>query len=314
MLDFLSGTKQAAQDSTTQIKLPEYMERAAESLVATAGDVAKEDFIPYTGPRLARMSDLEKQAIDQAQSQRGIGSMQQDQAFTAATAAGAPALTSVGDYMTDYNRNVADIAARELRRQSEISDQGIAAQAASAGAFGGSRQAILEAENQRNLQQGLGDLYARAQADAYQTALSASQQDRQNQLRSALGMSTVAGARQASGTADINQLMGLGGLERQMDQQALDIGYSNFLQERDYPKQQLGFYSDILRGVPTGETRQYTGPPVQQPSLFSQALGLGIQGLGVAANLGFQPFAQELAWQKTDLVYTINLEQTPVQI
>jgi hypothetical protein len=291
MLDFLFGTKQAAQDSTTQIKLPEYMERAAESLVATAGDVAKEDFIPYTGPRLARMSDLEKQAIDQAQSQRGIGSMQQDQAFTAATAAGAPALTSVGDYMTDYNRNVADIAARELRRQSEISDQGIAAQAASAGAFGGSRQAILEAENQRNLQQGLGDLYARAQADAYQTALSAAQQDRQNQLRSALGMSTVAGARQASGTADVNQLMGLGGLQRQMDQQALDIGYSNFLQERDYPKQQLGFYSDILRGVPTGETRQYTGPPVQQPSLFSQALGLGIQGLGVAANLGFQPFA-----------------------
>ena len=230
MLDFLFGTKQAAQDSTTQIKLPEYMEKAAESLVATAGDVAKEDFIPYTGPRLARMTDMEKQAIQQAQ-------------------------------------------------------------AASAGAFGGSRQAILEAENQRNLQQGLGDLYTRAQADAYQTALSASQQDRQNQLRSALGMSTVSGAQQAAGTADIQQQMGLGGLQRQMDQQALDLGYSTFLQERDYPKQQLGFYSDILRGVPTGETRQYTGPPVQQPSLFSQALGLGIQGLGVAANLGFQPFA-----------------------
>jgi|TARA_A100000171_G_scaffold48018_1_gene54874 hypothetical protein len=291
MLDFLFGTKQAAQDSTTQIKLPEYMERAAESLVATAGDVAKEDFIPYTGPRLARMTDMEKQAIQQAQAQRGIGQTQQGQAFTAATASGAPALTSVGDYMTDYNKNVADIAARELRRQSEISDQGIAAQAASAGAFGGSRQAILEAENQRNLQQGLGDLYTRAQADAYQTALSASQQDRQNQLRSALGMSTVSGAQQAAGTADIQQQMGLGGLQRQMDQQALDLGYSNFLQERDYPKQQLGFYSDILRGVPTGETREYRGPPVQQPSLFSQAMGLGIQGLGVAANLGFQPFA-----------------------
>ena len=291
MLDFLFGTKQAAQDSTTQIKLPEYMERAAESLVATAGDVAKEDFIPYTGPRLARMSDLEKQAIDQAKSQTGIGSIQQDQAFTAATAAGAPALTSVGDYMTDYNKNVADIAARELRRQTEISDQGIAAQAASAPELCRYPQAILEAESQRNLQQGLGDLYARAQADAYNTALQAAQQDRQSQLQSALGMSTTAAAQQQSGQADIQQQMGLGGLQRQMDQQALDIGYSNFLQERDYPKQQLGFYSDILRGVPTGETRQYTGPPVQQPSLFSQALGLGIQGLGVAANLGFQPFA-----------------------
>ncbi len=64
MLDFLFGTKQAAQDSTTQIKLPEYMERAAESLVATAGDVAKEDFIPYTGPRLAGMSDLENKQLN----------------------------------------------------------------------------------------------------------------------------------------------------------------------------------------------------------------------------------------------------------
>ena len=53
MLDFLFGTKQAQQTSQTQVQLPEYMEKAAESLVATAGDVAKESFVPYTGPRLA---------------------------------------------------------------------------------------------------------------------------------------------------------------------------------------------------------------------------------------------------------------------
>ena len=291
MLDFLFGSKQASQDSQTEIKLPDYMEKAAESLVATAGDVAKEDFISYTGPRLARLSDMETQAMQQAQAQRGIGQTQQGQAFTAATAAGAPALSSAGSYMTDYNKNVADIAAREMRDQSAIEQQGIAAQSAAVGGFGGSRQAILEAERQKNLQQGLGDLYTRAQADAYQTALGAAQQDRQSQLQSALGMSTTAAAQQQSGQADIQQQMGLGGLQRGMDQQALDLGYSTFMQERDYPKQQLGFYSDILRGVPTGETRQYTGPAVQQPSLFSQAMGLGIQGLGVAANLGFQPFA-----------------------
>jgi len=291
MLDFLFGSKQASQDSQTEIKLPDYMEKAAESLVATAGDVAKEDFIPYTGPRLARLSDMETQAMQQAQAQRGIGQTQQGQAFTAATAAGAPALSSVGGYMTDYNKNVADIAAREMRDQSAIEQQGIAAQSAAVGGFGGSRQAILEAERQKNLQQGLGDLYTRAQADAYQTALGAAQQDRQSQLQSALGMSTASAAQQQSGQADIQQQMGLGGLQRNMDQMGLDLGYSTFMQERDYPKQQLGFYSDILRGVPTGETRSYTGPPVQQPSLFSQAMGLGIQGLGVAANLGFQPFA-----------------------
>ena len=73
MLDFLFGTKQAQQTSTQQVQLPEYMERAAESLVATAGDVAKENFIPYTGPRLAGFSDLEQQAMAQAQQGRGLG-------------------------------------------------------------------------------------------------------------------------------------------------------------------------------------------------------------------------------------------------
>ena len=291
-LDFLFGTKEAQQTSTTQVQLPEYMEKAAESLVATAGDVAKEGYIPYTGPRLAQMSQAEKDAIARAQAQQGIEGTQAGQAYTAATAAGAPiGQADLQRYMDPYMTSVADIAAREARRQSAIEQQGIAAQSAQAGAFGGSRQAVLEAERQRNLQQGISDIYTQAQQQAFQTALGAAQQERQQQLQSALGMSTTAAQQQAAQQADFQQMMGIGGLQRQMEQQGLDIGYGTFLQERDYPKQQLGFYSDILRGVPTGETRMYTGTPVQQPSFFSQAMGLGIQGLGVAANLGWAPFA-----------------------
>ena len=292
LLDFLFGTKEAQQTSTTQVQLPEYMEKAAESLVATAGDVAKEGYIPYTGPRLAQMSQAEKDAIARAQAQQGIAGTQAGQAYTAATAAGAPiGQADLQRYMDPYMTSVADIAAREARRQSAIAQQGIAAQSAQAGAFGGSRQAVLEAERQRNLQQGISDIYTQAQQQAFQTALGAAQQERQQQLQSALGMSTTAAQQQAAQQADFQQMMGIGGLQRQMEQQGLDIGYGTFLQERDYPKQQLGFYSDILRGVPTGETRMYTGTPVQQPSFFSQAMGLGIQGLGVAANLGWAPFA-----------------------
>ena len=292
MLDFLFGTRQAQQTSQTQVQLPEYMEKAAESLVATAGDVAKESFVPYTGPRLAVMSQAEKDAIARAQSQTGIAGTQAGQAYTAATAAGAPiGQADLQRYMDPYMTSVADIAAREARRQSAIEQQGIAAQSAQAGAFGGSRQAVLEAERQRNLQQGISDIYTQAQQQAFQTALGAAQQERQQQLQSALGMATTGQAGQAARQAEFQQAMGIGGLQRQMEQQALDVGYSTYLQERDYPKQQLGFYSDILRGVPTGETRTYTGTPVQQPSFFSQAMGLGIQGLGVAANLGWQPFA-----------------------
>jgi len=288
MFDFLFGSNQAKQ-TTSEIKLPDYIDKATESLVATAGDVAKEGYIPYTGPRLAGLSDIEKQSITDAQAMRGIGGTQAGQAFTAATASGAPALSSVKDYMTDYNKNVADVAAREMRDQSAIQQQDIGAQAANVGAFGGSRQAILEAERQKNLTQGLGDLYTRAQADAYQTALGAAQQDRQQQLQSSLGMSTTAGQQQALGQSDIQQRMGIGGLGRQMDQQALDLGYQGFTEERDYPKTQLGFYSNILQGVPYSQsTIGSTYTP--QPSFLNQAVGAGISGLGIAANLGWSPF------------------------
>ena len=288
MFDFLFGSDQAKQ-TTSQVKLPDYIDKASESLVATAGDVAKEGYIPYTGQRLAGLSQMEQDAITQAQAMKGIGGTQAGQAYTAATASGAPALSSVGSYMTDYNKNVADIAAREMRDQSAIQQQGIGAQAAQVGAFGGSRQAVLEAERQKNLTQGVGDLYAKAQADAYQTALSASQQDRQQQLQSSLGMSTTAGQQQALGQADIQQQMGIGGLGRQMDQQALDLGYQNFMQERNYPKEQLGFYSNILQGTPYSQsTIGSTYTP--QPSFLNQAVGAGISGLGIAGNLGWNPF------------------------
>ena len=54
-----------------------------------------------------------------------------------------------------------------MKDQSAIEQQNIAAQAAGAGGLDSSRFAILEAERQKNLQSGLGDLYTKAQASAY---------------------------------------------------------------------------------------------------------------------------------------------------
>ena len=286
MLDFLFGSKQAQQTSTSQVQLPDYMEKAASSLVATAGDVAKENFIPYTGPRLAGFSDLEQQAMAQAQQGAGLGGLRGAQAFTATTAAGMPAAADISTYMNPYMTNVADVAARELTRRSEMQQVANEAQATQAGAFGGSRADIVEAERQRNLQQGLGDIYTQAQARAFDTALKAAQTDRKTQLASGLGMAQTASAADALNAADIQRQLGIGGLQRGMDQATLDLGYQQFVQERDFPKAQLGFYSDILRGVPTGSMTTTTGPAPQQPSLFGQIAGAGIGALGAAGNLG----------------------------
>lgn len=79
--------------------------------------------------------------------------------------------------------------------------------------------------------------------------------------------------------ARARELLGVGSLQQQQGQKALDTAYDDFVNQRDYDKQQLNFYSGVLRGVPTGVnsdvvTRQQAANPV------SQIAGLGIAGLG----------------------------------
>ena len=295
IFDFLFGSKNPPPVETTSIsttEIPKYIAEPTADVIGEAMDVAREAYVPYTGPRLAGLSQFEKDAATQAQAMRGIGALRGSQAFTAATASGAPALGGVAPYMTDYNKKVADIAAQQMRDQSAIEQQGIAAKAVSAGGLDSTRFAIQEAERQKNLTTGLGDLYSKAQAAAYSTALKAAQQDKAQQLRSGMGMGTLGAQAQTVEQADIQQQLGIGALGRGLDQTALDITYTDFLSQRDYPKEQLGFVSNIIRGAPYPMKTTTVGqvPQAQPAPFFQQAMGLGMQGLGMAANLGWQPF------------------------
>ena len=295
IFDFLFGSKNPPPVETTSIsttEIPKYIAEPTADIIGEAMDVSKEAYVPYTGPRLAGLSQFEKDAAAQAKAMSGIGALRGTQAYTAATAAGAPALSSVPSYMTDYQKKVADIAAQQMRDQSAREQQDIAAKAVGAGGLDSTRFAIQEAERQKNLTTGLGDLYTKAQASAYQTALKASQQDRAQQLRSAMGMGTLGAQAQTVEQADIQQQLGIGALGRGLDQTALDITYTDFLSQRDYPKEQLGFVSNIIRGAPFPQKTTSVGqiPQAQPAPFFQQAMGLGMQGLGMAANLGWQPF------------------------
>lgn len=73
-------------------------------------------------------------------------------------------------YMSPYMQNVVAAQQREATRASDILAQQQKAQAVGAGAFGGSRQAIVEAERQRNLATQLGDIQATGLQAAYQQA------------------------------------------------------------------------------------------------------------------------------------------------
>jgi len=84
---------------------------------------------------------------------------------------GLGAVGSVQSYMNPYIQNVVDVQGREARRQADISRMADAGRLAKAGAYGGSRQAVIEAEGNRNLATQLGDITAKGYQSAYDTAL-----------------------------------------------------------------------------------------------------------------------------------------------
>ena len=72
----------------------------------------------------------------------------------------------------------------------------------------------------------------------------------------------------------------LGGQEQALRQQGLDVAYQDFLNQQNYPYKQLGFMSDLIRGLPLGQqstAQMYQAPPTPLQSVG--ALGLGAYGL-----------------------------------
>lgn len=92
---------------------------------------------------------------------------------------GLGAVGSVQSYMNPYFQNVVDVQAREARRQADISRNAEQSRLAQAGAYGGSRQAIMEAERQRSLGQQIGDIQEKGLQSAYDRALAQRMQEAQ---------------------------------------------------------------------------------------------------------------------------------------
>jgi hypothetical protein len=192
--------------------------------------------------------------------------------------------------MDPYMQNVVNIQQREAQRQADIASTQRGAQAVGAGAFGGSRQAIMDAEAARNLATQKGDIQARGLQDAYgrgQQQFNTEQQLREQsrQYGAGLGLQGLQTALQGAGQLgalgqqqfgqerDILNLQNQFGGQQQAQQQALiNAEAQNFAAQQRYPYQQLEFMSNILRGTPMGTVQSMYQAP---PNPLSQVVGAG---------------------------------------
>ena len=195
---------------------------------------------------------------------------------------------------------------REAERASQVLGTQQNAQAVGAGAFGGSRNAIMNAERERNLGMLQGDIRAKGYQSAYEQAANQFNQDasrgiqaqqlgeQSRQYGAGLGMQGLQTALQSAGQLGqlgqtqygqqmgINQLQNqYGGQQQQQTQRGLDTAYQDFLNQQNYPYKQLGFMSDLIRGLPLGQKSTSTLYEGSGDTL-GQLAGLGMGAYGMS--------------------------------
>lgn len=249
--------------------LASYVGPYVTNMLGRGAALADSPYTPYEGQLTAGTSPLQQQAF------QGLANL-----VVPTEEAGAYKPQSFIDegvaqqYMNPYLQAALNPQLEEARRQADISAMQNRGRLTRAGAFGGSRQAIMDAEADRNLQQNLANITGQGYATAYDRAanLFSDEQSRRRQ-----------------GQLDVNQYIqnvleaqaAGGAQQRGIESEGIAADIRQFETERDFPYQQLKFQSGLLAGLPT---TSYTVPYVQ-PSDYQTTMAGAKDILGVLKGL-----------------------------
>jgi len=278
--------------TTERQQLPAFLEDAYKKLTqqATAVTDPSVQYMPYGGQRLAPLT-TEQQAARQLAFQ-GAQAFQPDlqQARGLSSLAVSPITgQDIGQFMNPFQDMVTRNVLDEMRRRSDIEGQRTADAAVRAGAFGGSRFGVQEAERLRNLRQQQSRTASDLARQNFQQALGAAQSQRAQQLAGGQQFANLAGRQMDLQRAGISGLQTAGLQGQQQLQRGMDIAYQDFLRQQQFPYTQAATLGNLLSGVPAAQmTTAYAQQP--GPSMAQQLAGLGMAGLGTAAQLGYSPF------------------------
>lgn len=326
----LTPNTQVGQTGTSSVgTLAPWAGDYVTGMLGKAQALAEMPYQPYTGALTPGASQLQQQAfagLGALQTPSGIGQAEQRTAqlgqqmgglsyapgtFTADTFT----TQAAQQYMNPYIQSALTPQIEEARRQAEIQRVQQAGRLTKAGAYGGSRQAIMESELARNLGQNLANITGQGYNTAYQQAQQAftADQQRKAQAQQALEQSRQFGAgfglqglqaatqaaQQQAALAQTGQQAGIRGLESQLaagqtqrdiEAQGLAADYNRFKEERDNPYKMLQYQASFLQGLPIAATSyQAETSPLQN----IMGTGGGLLALYQAlSNLGQAPAAK----------------------
>jgi len=296
------------QTTVQNTNIPEYaqpyvenMLNAAQAQIYTPDMTGFNPYTPYSNNPanyVAGFSPLQQQAQSSAanlQTPGTFGAAQQVTGYGIGNALGLGASANpmgfqsqVGGYMNPYLQSALNPALAEIQRQYDITGTQQQGGATKSGAFGGSREALMAAENQRNKNMAMNQVIGQGYNQAFNAAQNQYNQNQgfglqanQAAMQNAAQLAGLGGQELAAKQSILGTQAQQGALEQQQQQNIINQAVQNYATAQQYPFLQLGMLNSMLRGLPMQQasTQMYQAPPSQ----ISQLAGLGTAGLGAAA-------------------------------
>jgi len=283
------ATKGGGSKQTSSTQLDPRQMAMYEDLYGRAKGIAQQPFVPYTGSRVAGFNPDQLRQFqatrglfetgmqyDPLTGLQGLAQQQAPQVGQVGSLLGA----DIGAYQSPYQQQVIDQTMADIQRESDIAQQLAQSRAIKAGAFGGSRSALLETEATRPYIEQKARTSAALRQAGFEQAQRAAESDIARQQQMAMfapELELKARAQQAGllgGVGSIQQQrlgqLGQIGLQQQRLQQgALDVPYGEFQRALGYGPQQLGLLSQAVFGQP----QNVTTTDRTSPSFLDKASG-----------------------------------------
>lgn len=254
------------------------------------------------GSKLAtNLTDIQTKGLQEAY-QTGLGQFNTEQAARQGiNLANQSALNQAGQFSAGQAQ-AANLANQQVRQQASLASQQAFNEALK---FGATQDQAAQLANQAaGLTAAQANQQTRYQTGAQNLQAALTTQQQQEAARQAAAGINLQGAtfgaqtglsaaeqlrnlgttQQTSELERINALQQTGAQQQALQQQQLDTAYQQYLEGRDYDKNQLGWLSGLIRGTPYS-TSQLQTTTTPAPSTASQMAGLGITGLGLASLL-----------------------------
>jgi len=246
--------------------------------------LANQPFVPYTG---ARVAGFNPDQLRQFEATRGLfeTGMQFDPLTGISNLATqtTPSLleTDLSAYQSPFTQQVIDTSLSDLDRARQMAVGRDQDRAISAGAFGGSRSGVLEAETNRAFAEQAARTAANLREQGFRQALGAAESDLSRSMADRRFQAGLLGNIQAEQARRLGLLSGIGAQQQALQQRALDVPFQEFQRALAFGPQQLGLLS-AAAGSPffTGSSSQY------QPSQ--------LEGINAALGILNQPFVSNL--------------------